>query len=86
MAIPLIEPMAIVDAFVSGCGKVEKLRHGNMRVTLFVEQSACGEAEHVVIAKLVGARADLEQLAHAILRADNKPELADTDLAGLSMQ
>ena len=82
----LVEYMAIVDAFVSGCGKVEKLRHGNMRVTLFVDQSPDGAAERVVIVKLVGARADLEQIAHAILRADDKPELADTDMAGLSMQ
>jgi hypothetical protein len=57
-----------------------------MRVTLFVDQSSDGQTDRIVVMKLVGARADMEQIAQAILGADNKPELADADTTGLPMQ
>lgn len=50
----MVEPIAVVDCFVSGLGAVEILQGGNARFILYVDQiNADGEVEHVIVQKTV---------------------------------
>jgi hypothetical protein len=49
----LCEPFAVIDTFVSGVGRIEKLKGGNVRFTFYVESQHDGVTEWVVVAKIV---------------------------------
>lgn len=80
-ALPIIEPMVILDTFTTGHGTVEQLGDGILRVSLCalqtVEFNGDRTRERVIVAKLVGPKTGLVEMARAILQAAGEP--ADVD-------
>lgn len=66
---PTFEPFCVSDTFVTGAAQLQFIGD-NLRLTLFVAQRSTYEpgTENAVVAKLVGSRADMLQIAAAILR------------------
>ena len=69
MSAPLVEPAVCLDTFVTGAAPVMTMGD-NVRVTLFASNRSIfdGSPENVVVVKMVGSRADMLQIAAAILR------------------
>ncbi|RWI20339.1 hypothetical protein [Mesorhizobium sp.] len=75
--IPIVEPCVCSDVFVTGAGPLTFMGD-NLRLSLFVSQrSYDGSPENAVVAKLVGSRADMLQIAAAIMRGCSG-EVADS--------
>lgn len=79
--IPIVEPFCVSDTFVTGAGPLQFMGD-NLRLTLFVTQrfSYDGDSEgpeNAVVAKLVGSRSDMLQIAAAIVRGCNAETPAD---------
>ncbi|ESY72787.1 hypothetical protein X743_14850 [Mesorhizobium sp. LNHC252B00] len=68
-AIPMVEPAIVPDTFITGATPLQFMGD-NLRLTLFVAQRSIfdGGQEHLVVSRLVGSRADMLQLAAAIVR------------------
>ena len=50
----LIEPLGVVDTYVSGIARVELVEDGLYRMVWFVTQNtSCGGAEHIVAEKVL---------------------------------
>jgi hypothetical protein len=66
---PIVEPAICPDIFVTGATPLTSMGD-NLRLTLLVAQrSTCdGRPENAVVAKLVGSRSDMLQIAAAIVR------------------
>lgn len=77
-AAPIVEPFCVSDTFVTGAAPLSFMGD-NLRLTLFVAQRSTYEpgTENAVVAKLVGSRADMLQIAAAILRGCSG-EVADS--------
>lgn len=75
---PTVEPFCVSDTFVTGAAPLSFMGD-NLRLTLFVAQRSTYEpgTENAVVAKLVGSRADMLQIAAAILRGCSG-EVADS--------
>ncbi|MER8484618.1 hypothetical protein [Mesorhizobium sp. M1322] len=72
---PTVEPFCISDTFVTGAGPLTFMGD-NLRLTLHVKQCSTYDGgtvvvENAVVAKLVGSRTDMLQIAAAILRGCN---------------
>lgn len=69
MSAPVMEPFCIADTFVTGSAPLQFMGD-NIRLTLFVSQrnSYDGGTENAIVSKLVGSRADMLQIAAAIVR------------------
>ncbi|RWO12058.1 MAG: hypothetical protein EOS07_05475 [Mesorhizobium sp.] len=67
-----VEPFCVSDTFVTGAGPLQFMGE-NLRLTLHVSQRSTydGGTENAVVAKLVGSRFDMLQIAAAILRGCN---------------
>lgn len=73
--VPIVEPFCVSDTFVTGAGPLQFMGD-NLRLTLFVAQRFTYDGdsegpENAVVAKLVGSRADMLQIAAAIVRGCN---------------
>jgi hypothetical protein len=68
---PTVEPFCVSDTFVTGAGPLQFMGD-NLRLTLHVKQCSTYDGgtvvENAVVAKLVGSRTDMLQIAAAILR------------------
>ncbi|RWO05710.1 MAG: hypothetical protein EOS07_24625 [Mesorhizobium sp.] len=68
---PTVEPFCVSDTFVTGASQLQFMGD-NLRLTLFVSQRSYDSSpENAVVAKLVGSRFDMLQIAAAILRGCN---------------
>lgn len=57
--LPLVEPTAVLDIYVGGLARIEKLGNGVLRFVLFSEQENSMGRERVIVARLIWAAADL---------------------------
>lgn len=76
---PVVETYACPDIFVTGPGRVEMLGTSNMRVTVVAQVTDDGYQQRNVVSKLVGSRADMQEIAAAILMAlgNKRPSRAE---------
>ena len=77
-AVPVVEPCVCPDVFVTGAGPLQFMGD-NIRLTLLVTQrcSYDGSPENAVVARLVGSRFDMLQIAAAIVRDCNTDSTPD---------
>lgn len=68
---PLVEPAIIPETFVSGHARLELLGEGIMRITMHSLQASAynDEVERMVVAKYVGHKNGMVDMAKAILLA-----------------